>query len=49
VVVGGRSRVEHATTPLTDEIREPLEARAPWADRNRPAISAARHAYDDSH
>ncbi|KAB8160197.1 transcriptional regulator [Streptomyces sp. 3MP-14] len=39
-------RVEYATTPLIDEIREPLEALAAWADRNRPAIAAARHAYD---
>ncbi|GAB2582350.1 helix-turn-helix domain-containing protein [Streptomyces capparidis] len=40
-------RVEYATTPLIDEIREPLEALAAWADRNRPAIAAARHAYDN--
>ncbi|MFF2811954.1 winged helix-turn-helix transcriptional regulator [Streptomyces sp. NPDC058000] len=39
-------RVEYATTPLVDEIREPLEALAAWADRNRPAIAAARQAYD---
>jgi len=39
-------RVEYATTPLIDEIREPLEALASWADRNRPAIAAARHSYD---
>ncbi|MEV5200206.1 helix-turn-helix domain-containing protein [Streptomyces sp. NPDC053720] len=39
-------RVEYATTALIDEIREPLEALAAWADRNRPAIAAARHSYD---
>ncbi|TDC11354.1 transcriptional regulator [Streptomyces sp. 8K308] len=42
-------RVEYATTPLIDEIREPLEALAAWADQNRPAIAAARHAYDNRH
>ncbi|WBB63613.1 winged helix-turn-helix transcriptional regulator [Streptomyces sp. WMMC500] len=35
-------RVEYATPPLIDEIREPLEALAAWANRNRPAIAAAR-------
>ncbi|MDX3226653.1 helix-turn-helix domain-containing protein [Streptomyces sp. ME19-01-6] len=42
-------RVEYATTPLTEDIREPLEALAAWADRNRPAIAAARRAYDTHH
>ncbi|MEU5030763.1 winged helix-turn-helix transcriptional regulator [Streptomyces milbemycinicus] len=42
-------RVEYATTPLTNGIREPLEALAAWADRNRPAIAAARRAYDTHH
>jgi DNA-binding HxlR family transcriptional regulator len=39
-------RVEYATTTLIDEIREPLEALAAWANRNRSAIAAARHTYD---
>lgn len=39
-------RVEYAATALIDEIREPLEALAAWADRNRPLIAAARHSYD---
>ncbi|MEU8540471.1 helix-turn-helix domain-containing protein [Streptomyces sp. NPDC048717] len=39
-------RVQYAITALVDEIREPLEALAAWADRNRPAIAAARHSYD---
>jgi DNA-binding HxlR family transcriptional regulator len=38
--------VEYATTPLIDDIREPLEALADWARRSGPAIAAARHAYD---
>ncbi|MEN3538117.1 helix-turn-helix domain-containing protein [Microbispora sp. ZYX-F-249] len=39
-------RVEYAVTPLAEEIREPLEALAAWARRNRAALSAARRAYD---
>jgi len=39
-------RVEYAITPLAEEIREPLEALASWARRNRAALSAARRAYD---
>ncbi|WP_310739232.1 helix-turn-helix domain-containing protein [Microbispora sp. H10830] len=39
-------RVEYAITPLAEEIREPLEALAAWARRNRSALSAARRAYD---
>lgn len=39
-------RVEYATTPLVDEIRESLETLAAWAKRNRSAITAARHTYD---
>jgi DNA-binding HxlR family transcriptional regulator len=40
-------RVEYATTPLINDIREPLEALADWARRARPAITAARHTYDN--
>ncbi|MEV4754988.1 helix-turn-helix domain-containing protein [Micromonospora sp. NPDC049559] len=40
-------RVEYATTPLIEEIIEPLEALADWAKRSRPAVAAARRAYDD--
>lgn len=42
-------RVEYATTSLAEEIREPLEALAAWADRSRPAVAAARRAYDGRH
>jgi DNA-binding HxlR family transcriptional regulator len=41
-------RVEYACTPLTEQIREPLEALAAWAASSRTAIAAARHAYDQS-
>jgi DNA-binding HxlR family transcriptional regulator len=40
-------RVEYATTPLIEEIIEPLEALADWAARSRPAIAASRHTYDE--
>jgi DNA-binding HxlR family transcriptional regulator len=40
-------RVEYATTPLIEEIVDPLEALADWAARSRPAIAAARRTYDD--
>lgn len=39
-------RVEYACTPLTKQIREPLEALAAWAASSRTAIAAARRAYD---
>jgi DNA-binding HxlR family transcriptional regulator len=39
-------RVEYATTPLIEEIIEPLEALADWAARSRPAIATSRRAYD---
>ncbi|WP_324959689.1 helix-turn-helix domain-containing protein [Streptomyces formicae] len=42
-------RVEYSTTPLLDEIRDPLHALATWAERNRHAIVAARRAYDNGH
>lgn len=42
-------RVEYATTPLVDEIREPLEALAEWAGRHRSTIAAARDTYDSRH
>jgi DNA-binding HxlR family transcriptional regulator len=41
-------RVEYACTPLTEQIREPLEALAAWAASSRTAIAAARRAYDQS-
>ncbi|MFG6196997.1 winged helix-turn-helix transcriptional regulator [Nonomuraea sp. JJY05] len=39
-------RVEYATTPLIEDIREPLEALTAWARIAAPAITAARRAYD---
>ncbi|MEV4111569.1 helix-turn-helix domain-containing protein [Nonomuraea sp. NPDC049695] len=39
-------RVEYATTPLIEDIREPLEALTAWARLAAPAITAARRAYD---
>ncbi|MFI7135147.1 winged helix-turn-helix transcriptional regulator [Nonomuraea sp. NPDC050153] len=41
-------RVEYATTPLIECIREPLEALTDWARLAAPAITAARRAYDGS-
>ncbi|MBB5781874.1 DNA-binding HxlR family transcriptional regulator [Nonomuraea jabiensis] len=41
-------RVEYATTPLIEDIREPLEALTEWARLAAPAITAARRAYDGS-
>ncbi|WP_431925285.1 winged helix-turn-helix transcriptional regulator [Nonomuraea jabiensis] len=41
-------RVEYATTPLIEDIREPLEALTDWARLAAPAITAARRAYDGS-
>lgn len=41
-------RVEYATTPLIEDIREPLEALTGWARLVAPAITAARRAYDGS-
>ena len=39
-------RVVYASTPLTDDLAQPLEALADWARARRPDIVAARHAYD---
>ncbi|MGN9839614.1 winged helix-turn-helix transcriptional regulator [Nonomuraea sp. H19] len=39
-------RVEYATTPLIEDIREPLEALTAWARRAAPVITAARRTYD---
>ncbi|WP_433350011.1 winged helix-turn-helix transcriptional regulator [Micromonospora sp. CA-111912] len=39
-------RVEYATTPLIEEIVDPLKALADWAARSRPTIAADRRAYD---
>ncbi|RVX39331.1 HxlR family transcriptional regulator [Nonomuraea polychroma] len=39
-------RVEYATTPLIEDIREPLEALTAWARRAAPVITAARREYD---
>jgi DNA-binding HxlR family transcriptional regulator len=39
-------RVVYATTPLTEGLGEPLQALARWARARRPAIAAARRAYD---
>jgi DNA-binding HxlR family transcriptional regulator len=39
-------RVVYAGTALTDGLAEPLEALARWAQEQRPAIAAARRAYD---
>ncbi|MGP3954857.1 winged helix-turn-helix transcriptional regulator [Nonomuraea sp. 3N208] len=39
-------RVEYATTPLIEDIREPLEALTAWARRAAPVITAARRGYD---
>ncbi|MGP3913664.1 winged helix-turn-helix transcriptional regulator [Nonomuraea sp. 10N515B] len=40
-------RVEYATTPLIEDIREPLEALTAWARRAAPVITAARREYDN--
>jgi DNA-binding HxlR family transcriptional regulator len=39
-------RVVYASTPLTEGLGEPLRALARWARAQRPAIAAARRAYD---
>jgi len=39
-------RVEYQLTPIARELHESLAALTTWADKNRAAITAARHAYD---
>ena len=39
-------RVVYASTPLCDDLREPLRELTAWARRSRPHIAAARRAYD---
>ncbi|MEV5574154.1 helix-turn-helix domain-containing protein [Spirillospora sp. NPDC052269] len=40
-------RVEYATTPLIEDIRESLEALSAWARRVGPEIADARRTYDE--